>query len=535
MSSILLSSLLISPAMAVAPKPGEVLAKDQTIKVNISLAPKTIDPNLVTGTPGLAVARNAFEPLLTYDADGKPLPGVAERYTHSKDSKVWTFYLRKDAKWSNGETVTAHDFVYSWSRIADPKTASGYSSFLEYMKIKNASDVIAGKKPLSELGVKALDDYTFEVTLDSSVSFLDNMAGLGILSPVPKKVVEKYGNQWTRPEHIVSNGAWVVAENTINEKIILKRNPYYWDNKNVVLDKVIMYQISSSNSAFDRYRAGDLDVSGYPTELFKKVQKDYPKELHKLVPNLCTYFFTINTTKKPLDNPKVREALSMALDRQILTDKVIIVGDVPSYTLTPTIINSGEQLKPPSWANMPMAERSKKARELLKEAGYSKSNPLKFSILYTSGELSKKIIVATQSLWKSNLEGAVNVTLKNQEWKAYLDTRTQMNYEMASAGWCADYDDASAVLNIMKSDSSNNDTGYKKREYDALIDKAYAATTDNERQKYYAEAEAMLGRDTPVIPFALNASRPLVKQYVRGLSINKNSRTYYKNVYILKH
>ncbi|MDU7693038.1 MAG: peptide ABC transporter substrate-binding protein [Helicobacter sp.] len=532
--SAALSALLLTNAFAVTPKSGEKLAKDQTFIYNMGAAPGSIDPQLNSGSAGGHVITQIFETLINYDDNGKPIPGVAKSWDVSKDLKTWTFHLR-DTKWSNGDKLTAHDFVYAWQRLVDPKTAATYGTFLDYAKVKNVQEIVAGKLPPSELGVKALDDNTLQVYLNEPVSFADVILGYRVLSPVPKKVIEKYGDQWTRPENIVVNGPFTIESNTINEKIVLKRNHNYWDDKNIILDKVVMLQVPQEATALSRYRAGELMVSGYPSELYDKVKREYAKEMFKLTPSLCTYYYQFNTSAAPFDNENVRKALDISLDRDIIADKVLRVSVLPAYTFAPRIINGAEETKDPQWAKLSLKDRNAQAIKLLQDAGYSKSKPLKATLLYNTSEGHKKIAIAATSIWKKNLGGLVDIKLENQEWKTFLETKRALKYEISRAGWCADYDDASSFLNILRSDDSTNDFGYKNKEYDAQIDNAYKAKTAKERAQFYAKAEDKLNEDVPLVPVYFYAGRPLIKPYVRGYVPNKNGLYYFKDIYILEH
>ena len=532
-----LFSALATSAFAAEVPAGTQLDQDQHLRWNIAANPASLDPQKIEGTPEAMVVHQLFETLVTSDEKGNILPGAAISWEHSPDNKIWTFKLRPDGKWSNGEPVTAEDFVFAFQRLANPETASPYSSYLDYLKLKNAEGVINGKLAPSELGVKALDDHTLQLTLTEGVPYADKLVEHYVLAPVNKKVVEKYGDQWTDMDHIVGNGAFKAKEWIINEKIELVPNPYYWDNAKTVLKEVTLYPIASSNTDVARYRSGDIDITGpeIPVELFKKLKKNYPNEVY--VPStLCSYFYEINTKKPPFDNPNVRKALSMAVDRNIITDKVLGQGQIPAYNFTPNYIASGEKIEKPEWANWTQKERNQKAIELLKEAGFDKNHPLEFSILYNTSESHKKIAIAASSILRKNLGGAVKVKLENQEWKTYLDTRHQGNYQLARAGWCADYNEATTFLNYFLSDSSSNTAFYKSKAYDSFLDAAFKAKNADERAQDYANAEKQLSKDMPYIPFYYYVSPRMVKPYVKGFAVSHPSQNYYlKDVYLIKH
>lgn len=513
------------------------LAKKQELVWNVSANPATLDPQKMEGDVEGYFARQLFEMLVTSDEKGHILPGAATSWQHSDDFKTWTFFLRPNAKWSNGDAVTAHDFVYAWQRLADPNTASPYASYLDFLKLENADKVLEGKAKVDELGVEAKDDHTLVLHLTESVPYVDKLVEHYVLSPVHKSVVEKFGDAWTKPGNLVGNGAFKLNSMVVNEKAVLVRNPHYWDNDKTVLEKVTLLPIESAATDVARYRAGDEDVTGkeLPIELFAKLKKEVPNEIYT-PPVLCTYTYEMNTVKPPFNDARVRKALSLALDRHIMTDKILQQGQTPAYLFTPPFINGAEKMKNPEWANWDQSKRNQEAIKLLKEAGYDKSNPLNFKLLYNTSDNHKKLAIAAQSIWKKNLQGVVDITLDNQEWKTYLDTRRQGNSQMARAGWCADYNEATTFLNYFLSNSANNRAFYKNKAYDDLIDAAFRAKTDEERAEIYAKAEQVLEQDSAVINVYYYVQPRLLKPWVKGFAANHPAKNYYlKDVYILKH
>lgn len=537
LSAILGLSLSVGAAMAAEVPAGTQLAEKQELTWNISSNPATLDPQKMEGDVEGYYARQLFETLVTSDAKGHIIPGAATSWEHSPDFKTWTFHLRPEAKWSNGDPVVAGDFVYAWQRLADPKTAASYASFLEFVKLKNADQVTAGKLPVTDLGIEAKDDHTLVLHLTESVPYVDKLVEHYVLAPVNKKVVEQFGDNWTKPGNLVGNGAFVLKSAVVNEKAVLERNPNYWDNARTVLDKVVLLPIESASTDVARYRAGDEDMTGkeIPIELYSKVKKELGDELYH-TPLLCTYLYEINTAKAPFDNPKVRKALSLALEREILTDKVLQQGQKPAYIFTSPLINGAEKMTNPEWANWTQDQRNQEALKLLKEAGFDKSHPLNFKLLYNTSDNHKKLASAAQSIWKKNLQGVVNITLENQEWKTYIDTRHQGNFDVARAGWCPDYNEASSFLNYYLSNSANNTAFYKSPAYDALLTSAFNAQNDEERAEVYAKAEGLLDADAVMIPVYQYVQPRLIKPWVKGFAYAHPAQNYYlKDVYIIKH
>lgn len=533
----LVASGLSSQTWAAKVPEGTLLAEKQQIVINNGAEPSSFDPHKTDGLPEAQISYQLLEGLVTKDSDGNEQPGMAVSWESSSDFKQWTFKLRPDAKWSNGEPVTAHDFVFSWQRLATPTTASPYASYLDYLKVENAQDVIEGKKQPSELGVKALDDLTFQVTLSEPVPYLVGMTTHQSMLPVPKSVVEKYGDAWVKVENYVGNGAYKLAKHVINEKIEFERNPNYWNDKETVIEKATFLAIPSTNTDVQRYRAGEIDITNYglSPEIFPKLKAEIPDELF-VVKTLSTYLYEINNQKKPFDDIRVRKALNLSLDRTIITDKVLAQGQTPTYVFTPPYIDEGEQIQQPAYSNQPMAERNAEAIKLLEEVGFSKANPLKFTILYNTNENHKKVAIAAASIWKTNTKGLIDVKLENQEWKTFLDTRRQGKSEVARAGWAADYNQATSFINYFLSNSSNNTAFYKSKAYDAAVAESYQAKDTAGRASAYAKAEAILAEDAAVVPVYNYVNTRLVKPYVKGYTgKDPQDDILLKNLYLIKH
>ncbi|KAB8313752.1 oligopeptide ABC transporter substrate-binding protein OppA [Erwinia endophytica] len=518
---------------ATVPAGVELATKQELVKGNGDEV-QSLDPHKIEGVPEANVSRDLLEGLLISDAQGRPIPGVAESW-ENREGKVWTFHLRTNAKWSNGEPVTAQDFVYSWQRLADPKTASPYASYLQYGHLENIDAIIAGKKSPDTLGVKALDAHTLQVTLSESVPYFYKLMTHPSVSPVYQPAVEKFGEKWTQPENWVGNGAFKLQSHVVNERIVLVRNPYYWDNAHTVLNKVTFLPISSEVSDVNRYFSeggSDMTYNYLPIELFKKLQRDNPQELH-VDPYLCTYYYEINNQKAPFTDPRVRTALKLGLDRDIIVNKVLAQGQKPAYSYTPPATDGAEVIKP-EWFSWSQEKRNEEAKKLLAEAGYTADKPLSFDLLYNTSDLHKKLAIAAAAIWKKNL--GVNVRLNNQEWKTFLDTRHQGNFEVARAGWCADYNEPTSFLNTMLSNSSSNTAHYQSAAFDKVMADAAAASDEKARTALYTKAEQVLDKDSVIVPVYYYANTRLVKPYVGGYSgKDPLDNVYDKDLYIIKH
>ena len=487
-----------------------------TITRNNTAEPQSLDPHQITGIPEINIIRDLFEGLVQTDEKGEIQPAIAKSW-ESKDNKTWLFHLREDAKWSNGEPVSAEDFVYSWRRLVDPKTGSPYASYLQAAKVANIDDIIAGKKSPDTLGVKALDTHTFEVTLDAPVPYFPKLLFHAATKPVPKKAVEQFSNKWTQPENMVNNGAYKLSKWVVNERIELVKNPQYYDAAVVKTDKIVHLPISSQSEDVARYQAGEIDITdALPPEQYAKIKSEHANEL-KTSPMLCTYYLELNNSKAPFNDVRVRKALSLALDRNTLAEKVLGRGEEPAYNYT-RVGTAGFVPNVPEWSRWDYARRIEEAKKLLQEAGYSEAKPLTFSYLYNTSEQHKKIAVAIASMWKQAL-GNVDVKLENQEWKTYTDSRRNGNYQLARASWCGDYNEPSTFLNTLRSGHSSNRAKYSNPAYDALLDQTLqAGVDDSARSKLYTEAEAVIDKDTAIIPTHGFVNSRLVKERIGGYS-----------------
>ncbi|PMO43847.1 oligopeptide ABC transporter substrate-binding protein OppA [Vibrio splendidus] len=508
---------------------GTELAKVQELVRGNGTEVATIDPHKSQGVPESHVIRDLLEGLVNQDGEGNTIPGVAESW-ETTDNKTFTFHLRKDAKWSNGDPVTAEDFVYSWQRAVDPATASPYAWYMEYTKMVNAKDIVAGKKDKSELGVKAVDANTLVVELDTAVPYFVMMMGHTTMKPVHQATVEKFGDQWTKPGNFVGNGAFAVDKWVVNERLVLKRNDQYWNNDKTVLNKVTFLPIENQVAEMNRFLSGEIDFTNeLPTEHFKRLKKEYAEDV-SVAGNLCTYYYIFNTKKAPFDDVRVRKAISYAIDRNIVSDAILAQGQKPAYFLTPEI-TAGFNPELPAYGKMSQKERNEEAARLLEEAGYGKDNSLNFNLLYNTSENHKKIAVALGSMWKKTL--GLKVTLENQEWKTYLSSKDSGDFEVARAGWCGDYNEASSFLTLMKSNNTTGGVHYDSAEYDQIIDKALNSTSAEEREALYLEAEALMAKDMPIAPIYQYVKSRLLNPHVGGFPTNNaEDKIFSKDLYI---
>lgn len=478
---------------------------------------ETLDPQKASDTGAFTVIRQMFIGLTTSDATGKTIPQVAESW-EGQDNKVWTFKLRKDITWSNGDPLTAHDFVYALRRLTDPATGSPYGGYLVDIQVTNAKAISEGSAPPESLGVSALDDYTLQITLDNPVPYVADLLTLPVTYPIHQKSFEQHGDKWLDPANLVVSGAYKLKEWQINSHLTLEKNPQYYEKDKAAINTITFLPITGL-AEINRYKTGDVDITtGIPPELFAKIKQEHGDEVHSN-PRLCSFYIEYNTTKAPFNDVRVRQALAMVVDRNIITDQILGRGELPIYQFTPPALQGMTQINP-EWANLDKAGRAEAAKTLLTEAGYSASHPLKFEILYSTSETAKRLTTAIASMIEQQLD-MVKVEIINQEWKTSLDTRRQGKFESAFAGWCADYNEPSSFYNMFRTGNGNNSGKYSNPEYDRLLDQTLSASeTTESRIQLYHQAETLLQKDAPAIFLYVPVSNRLVKRNLDATSLS---------------
>jgi oligopeptide transport system substrate-binding protein len=532
LASIAALSALPPAAVAVTVPPGVKLAKEQVLHRGNGSEPGSLDPHRSEGVPAAHILRDLYEGLTTEEVDATIVPGAAERWEISADGTVYTFHLRADAKWSNGDPVTAADFVAGLRRSVDPATGSAYSQILA--PIRNADDVIAGRKPPEGLGVEAVDDHTLVIRLIGPTPYLLGLLNHSAAYPIHRPSIAEHGEHFSRPGKLVGNGAFKLTEWVVNGHLTVERNEHYWDNENVVLDKVVYYPIEDQSTDLKRYRAGEIDWTyEIPNSQYRWLKENLADELH-VSPQLSTYYYTFNVTRPPFkDNPGLRRALSMAVDREILATKVAGVGEVPAYSFVPPGVGdySPSHL---DYESMPVAERVAEAKRLYREAGYSDDKPLEVELRYNTSENHKKIAIAVAAMWKQAL--GVKTRLLNEEWKVFLENRkTRAVTEVVRDGWAGDYNDAYTFIELMHCDHGLNYSGYCNPEYDKLAEAAAVEKDRATRRAIMEKAEAVMLADHPVFPIYYYVVKRLVKPYVGNYQNNIMDHPYSRHHYILAH
>jgi oligopeptide transport system substrate-binding protein len=477
--------------------------------------PQTLDQAHTSINIEEFILKDLYEGLTIYDASGKIVPGAAESWTLSEDNVKYTFKLRADAKWSDGSPVTAEDFAFSFRRVEDPKTAAGYANIL--YPIKNAEKVNKGELPPTELGIKAVDEKTLEITLERPTPFFLELLAHQTALPVSKASVEKNGADFVKPGVMVSNGAFRLVSHVPNDQLVVEKNANYWDAANVKLDKVIFYPIDDQAASVRRFEAKEMDlVYNFSADQIERLRASYKDQVH-VSPTLATYYYAFDSRQEPYSDVRVRRALSMAVDRDFLAKEIYSGSQIPAYSMVPPGMASYGEPSKADFAGMSQLDREDKAIELMKEAGYGEGGkPLNIEIRYNTNPNHERVATAVADMWK-NTFGA-NVSLVNLDVSshyAYLQEGGKFN--VARAGWVADYADAENFLALNLSTNKTFNYGhYVSPEFDGLMQKSYAETNPEARSKLLHEAEALLMRDQPVAPFLTQADLWLVSGRVQG-------------------
>jgi len=488
--------------------------------------PDSLDPQKARSNESHTVLRDLFESLTSLDKDAGPAPGVASEWRVSEDGRTYTFTLRPDAKWSNGDAVVAEDFVAALRRLVDPATASQYAQVIDV--ITNAGDIVAGKKPPASLGIEAPDDATVVIHLNAPAPHLPMLLSHPSTAPVHRPTLAREGAAFTRPGVMVSNGAFVLKEWVQGSYILADRNTHYWNNAATHVDGVKYLHIADENAELTRYRSGAMHFTAVvPRGQFDWIKANLGDQLH-ISPQLHTYYYGFNLRKEPFkSNAKLRRALSMAIDRDKLVKYVLRVGELPAYSwVPPGIHNYTPQTF--DYEEMNPAQRLEAAKRLYAEAGYSPAKPLRFELRYNSGEVHNKLAVAIASMWKEGL--GVDVRLAAVEFKSLLQDIDRGDVDMFRSSWIGDYNDAYTYAQYLKSDFGINLPRYQSKEYDALLTAAAAEIDTGKRRELLQQAEALALADTALIPIYFYVNKHLVKPEVEGWYDNMMNVVYSRDL-----
>lgn len=488
-------------------------ALNQELYIGIGTEPAGLDPHLTTGLTEFNVMAALLEGLTTIDPETLEIkPGVADSWDISKDGKTYTFYLNPNARWSNGDRITAGDFLFSIERILTPELGAPYAYML--YPVRGAEGFNKGyTRDFSTVGVSAPSASTLVIELESPTPYFLSLLTHNTWWPVHPPTILRHGKmtdritKWTRPENYVGNGPFVLEKWRLNHSIVMKKNPHYHSSATVKLNRIHFLPINT-DSEERAFRADQLHMtSTVPIHRLDWYRIHHPENL-RIYNALGVYYYMLNTTKPPLDDPRVRKALAYSIDREALTEHVLKAGQQPAYHFTPP--GTGGYT-----ARARLPYDPEKARTLLAEAGYPGGAGFPaLELLFNTSEAHHTIAVAIQQMWKREL--GIDIQLLNQEWKVYLSTRQAMEFDIARAAWFGDYNDAYTFLGLGESDNGNNHTGWKQPQYDALLEQSTVTTNPERRKAIFQQAEELLIEEMPVIPIYFYVSSKLVDETVQG-------------------
>jgi oligopeptide transport system substrate-binding protein len=489
--------------------------------------PDSLDPQRARTDTSLNVIRDLFEGLTAVGGDGRPVPAAAESWTVSTDGREYRFRLRQGLRWSNGDPVVAGDFVAGMRRLVDPATASQYAQILE--PVVNAAAIVRGERPPSELGILAPDARTVMVRLINPAPYLLGLMSHPSTFPAHTPSLAAHADRFAQPGRLVGNGAFVLEEWVVGSHIGVKRNRNYWDDAHTQLDRVRFVHTNDPSTEFRLYRADQLDVTYVvPPQQFAWIQQHLPAEL-RISPQLSTYYYGFNLSRPPFrDQPGLRRALSLVIDRERLTTAVTGLGEAPAYGWVPPGVSNytPQQF---DYASLPYQERVREARELYQAAGYSAEKPLEVEVRYNTGEAHNRIAVAIAAMWKETL--GVKTSLYAEEFRALLASiQARTETEIFRSSWVGDFDDAYSFAQLLQSDFGINLTGYSNPRYDALLAEAIDQSDTTRRRELLEAAERVMLAEHPLLPIYFYVNKHLVKPYVRGWADNAVNIQYSRSL-----
>ena len=509
----------------------EELAKDQTLNLNIKTEPPTLDPGLATDTTSSAVLYQTFEGLMRVDQEDEVKEAMAESYEVSDDQLTYTFKIREDAKWSNGDPVTAQDFEYAWKWVLNPDNADADYAYQLYV-IKGAQAAKEDEGSLDDVGVKAEDDHTLVVTLEQPTPYFLELTAFYTYYPINHNVAEEIG-KWAlvAGEDYVTNGPFLMEYWAHKDKIVLKKNPEYWDAETVKLETVNLYMIDDENTSLQMFERGELDWAGSPTDALPLAAIPAKKDEGSLniSPNAGVYYYAFNTEAEPFDNANIRKAFSMAINRKGIVENITKGEQQPAMALVPPSIF--EENEKGYYEDNDVDEAKKYLEKGLEELGLDKLPKVKLSI--NTSEAHASIAQAIQDMWRENL--GVDVELNNEEWNVYLDSLGEGNFQIGRMGWNADFNDAINFLEIFEHVGGNNYTNWENEEYAALLEKSRTETDEDARRDILRQAEEIFMDEMPVAPIYFYTNVWLNQDYVKGINVSPLGGIQLKWGYLTEH
>ena len=509
--------LLSALALTACGDSGPQLVQGSVLNRGNGAEPESLDMHRAVSTEANDVQRDLGEGLLGFTPNGELRAAAAERWTVSDDGREYTFWLRQEAHWSNGDPVIAEDFVYSFRRLVDPATAAIYVKSVA--DVENAAEIVAGDKEIAALGVEAVNQYELKIRLDHSVPYFLSLLTHPSTFPVHRGSVELHGTAHARAGNHISNGAYVLRDWLVGSHIELTRNEHYWNNSETAIDRVMHYVTPEPMAELNRFRAGELDTTRtIPPESFVQMKEERPEEV-RTSPSLAVYYYGFNMTKpKFANNPKLRQALSMAVDRDTIAYEVMGRGETPAYGWVPDGTANYDPRRF-SYADLSSTERNQTAQQFFREAGFGEDNPLTIELRYNTSNTHQRIAESVQAMWQEVL--GVETTLINEEFQVLLaNIEAKEEIEVFRLNWSGDYNDAHTFLSVLQSDNPSNLTGYKSADYDSLMDRAAGQTDPGMRKAFLEEAEEEMLSDHPLIPIYFYVNRSMVSRRVEGWGDN---------------
>jgi oligopeptide transport system substrate-binding protein len=510
---------------------GTTLAAEQVLSRAEDSEPDSLDPALVAGTSTQYILDDLFEGLTTLSADGHVAPGVAASWDVSADGKTWVFHLRPEARWSNGAPLTAQDFVNGWRHTVDPHTGASYAQAVA--PVENAYEIATGKRPLGDLGAEAVDEHTLRVRLSEPAPYFAYLLSNGWMYPIYEPALKQFGDQWTQTGHFVSNGPFRLVEHVIGNRIVMERNPYYWDAQHVALTRVIHYVVEDRNTQAQRFMAGQVQyISTFPTPELPWLKQQLGDQV-VTGPYFGTMMIGMNMKQEPFrSNRKLRQALVVAIDSEMIATHVLNSAGFAAFTMMPAL--EGYTPQTPDWARLPAAERHALARRLYREAGYSDAHPLRTEMAIPSGDaVSELEYEAMAAMWREVL--GAEVSLHAEEFKILLQDNHLHKNVLFHNAWIGDYPDPYTFMQLYTTGFDMNYGDYSNRQYDALIAQAQHEPDNARRYRLFEQAERLLNDDAAYIAVTYYSTRHLIKPYLKGWVSNNVDRNLSRYMYLLEH
>ncbi len=514
---------------------GGELADTQEMVFVLNNEPDGIDPNVTNNSFATPFLSNCFEGLVTYDEKGEVVPGNAESWESNNDLTVFTFHLREGLKWSDGTALTANDYVYSALRVLTPETTSQYVNMISDYVV-NGQEFYDGTASAEDVGIKALDDNTLEFTLKASCPYFIDLVSMWVYFPVQQATIEANGDKWTASaEAYVSNGPFKITEMNMGESMVLEKNENYWNAENVTLEKLTFRYVLDTSTALTAYESGEVDgVRTVPSSDLARLKAENAGLVS--TPNYGTVYYDINCSKEPYDNPLVRKALNLAIDREALINNVAQVDGQPAYSfLAPGYVVDGKDVtEGRSDYGLSSTADVEGAKAALAEAGYPDGEGFPtLQLSFYSDDNVKKIAEAIAEMWEKNL--GITVEVSSAEWAVFYDAVQSGNYEVAAMGWSADYVNPMSFLPLLYTNDVTNNSFYSNPDYDAIVDQIKVEKDPAKFAELVLQADELVSAEYPVLGLYYKSNTYLIKDYIEGVYMVSSSNIYFQNAKVLAH